>query len=83
VLAASGIRLNEGTATEQKLAELREAYEPFVSALANRMLVSLPPWIPPGDSLDDWQTTAWDDLLPSTRQTLNKVIHQESKTQAP
>jgi voltage-gated potassium channel Kch len=77
MLADSGIRLNKGTATEQKLAELRETYEPFVSALANRMLVSLPPWIPPGDSLDDWQTTAWDDLLPSTRQTLNKVMHPE------
>ena len=77
MLANSGIRLKEGTATEQKLAELRETYEPFVSALANRMLVSLPPWIPPGDSLDDWQTTAWDDLLPSTRQTLNKVMHSE------
>src|SRR5436309_3468632 len=56
MLAASGIRLNEGTASEQKLAELREAYEPFVSALADRILVPLPPWIPPGDSLDDWQT---------------------------
>jgi len=77
MLADSGIRLNKGTATEQKLAELRETYEPFVSALANRMLVSLPPWIPPGDSLDDWQTTAWDDLLPSTRQALNRVMHPE------
>jgi len=48
-----------------------------VSALANRLLLSLPPWIPPGDSLDDWQTTAWDDLLPSTRQTLIKVMHRE------
>ncbi|MFL5690774.1 MAG: two pore domain potassium channel family protein, partial [Ktedonobacteraceae bacterium] len=77
MLAASSIRLNEGTASEQKLAELREAYEPFVSALADRILVPLPPWIPPGDSLDDWQTTAWDDLLPATRQTLNKVMHSE------
>src|SRR5438067_3590295 len=70
VLAASGIRLNPGPATEQKLAELREAYEPFVGGMANRLLVSLPPWIPPEDSLDDWQSTAWDELFPSTRQTL-------------
>jgi Ion channel len=77
MLAASGIRLNPGAATEQKLAEFRKTYEPFVSALANRLLVSLPPWIPPADSLDDWQTTAWDDLLPSTRQTLIKVMHPE------
>jgi hypothetical protein len=77
VLASSGIHLNPGTATERKLAEFRETYEPFVSALADRLLVSLPPWIPPADSLDDWQTTAWDDLLPSTRQTLLKVMHRE------
>src|SRR3989454_350909 len=83
MLAASGIRLNPGSATEQKLAELREAYEPFVSGMANRLLVSLPPWIPPGDSLDDWQSTAWDDLFPTTRQTLIQVMHQDSKTQAP
>jgi len=71
VLAASGIRLHPGAVTEQELAEFRETYEPFVSALAKRLLVSL------ADSLDDWQTTAWDDLLPSTRQTLIKVMHQE------
>jgi Ion channel len=77
VLAASGIHLKEGTATEQNLAELRETYEPFVSALATRIQVSLPPWLPPGDSLDDWQTSAWDEMFPSTRRTLLKVMHRE------
>jgi hypothetical protein len=77
MLAASGIRLKEGTASEQKLAELRETYEPFVSALANRIQVSLPPWIPPGDTLDDWQTTAWDERFPSFRQTLNQVMRRD------
>src|SRR5437764_2826088 len=37
MLAASCIHLKEGTALEQKLAELRETYEPFVSALADRV----------------------------------------------
>jgi hypothetical protein len=77
VLASSGIRLNEETATEQKLAELRETYEPFVSALAHYLLVSLPPWIPQENALDDWQTSAWDDILPSIRQTVVKVMHRE------
>ena len=77
MLAGAGIRLQEGTTTEQRLAELRETYEPFVGALADRMQVSLPPWIPPGDTLDDWQTSAWDDLFPSIRQTLNKVMHPQ------
>jgi hypothetical protein len=77
MLAAAGLRLQEGTASEQKLAELRATYEPFVSGLANRIQVSLPPWIPPGDTLDDWQTSAWDDLFPSIRQTLYKVMHPD------
>src|SRR5215469_15334366 len=75
VLAASGILLNEELATEQKLAELRETYEPFVSSLAQFLLVSLPPWITPESNLDDWQTSAWDDMLPSTRRTLREVIY--------
>jgi hypothetical protein len=77
MLAVSGIRWKEGTALEQKLAELRATYEPFVNALADRMQVSLPPWIPPADALDDWQTSAWDDLFPSFRQTLNQVMHPQ------
>ncbi len=77
MLAQSGILLNGGTATERKLAELRETYEPFVSGLANYLMVSIPPWITPEGNLDDWQTTAWDDLLPSIRQTLIKVMHRE------
>ena len=48
LLAASGIHLKEGAATEQNLADLRETYEPFVSALATRIQVSLPPWLPQG-----------------------------------
>src|SRR6266480_1598045 len=75
MLAASGLHLKEGMATEQKLAEFRETYEPFVSALATRIQVALPPWLPVEDSLDDWQTSAWDDQFPSTRRTLLKVMH--------
>ncbi len=74
-LAAASIRVQESTASEQKLAELRATYEPCVSALAERMQVSLPPWIPPADVLDDWQTSAWDEQFPSIHQTLNKVMH--------
>lgn len=77
VLASSGVHLKDETVTEQKLAELRETYEPFVSALADYLLVSLPPWIPPENSLDDWQTSAWDDRLPAIRQTLSKVMHRK------
>lgn len=74
ILAAAGIGLPENRTCEQKLSELRATYEPFVCALAERVQVSLPPWLPPADTLDDWQTSAWDDQFPAIRQTLKKVM---------
>jgi rhodanese-related sulfurtransferase len=74
-LAAAGIPLKEGTASEKQLAKLRETYEPFVSGLAKRIQVSLPPWLPPEDALDDWQTSAWDEQFPSIHHTLKQVLH--------
>jgi Ion channel len=78
-LSAACICLQEGMASEQKLAELRATYEPFVSALADLIQVFLPPWLPAADTLDDWQTSAWDDQFPSIRQTLNKVMHPNER----
>ena len=75
MLAAAGMPLKERTASEQKLVELRATYEPFVSALADRILVSLPPWIPPKDALDNWQTSAWDDRFPNHPSDAHQVMH--------
>jgi hypothetical protein len=76
-LLASGIPLHESTTSEQKLAELRATYEPFVSGLSRRIQVSLPPWLPPADALDDWQTSAWDERFPALHHALSKVMHLE------
>ena len=77
MLLTASIHLRESKTSEQKLSELRATYEPFVSALAERIQVSLPPWIPPKNTLDDWQTSAWDDRFPSLRDTLKKMMHPE------
>jgi hypothetical protein len=45
-----------------------------VSGLSERILVSLPPWLPLKNALDDWQTS-WDEQFPSIHQTLNEVMH--------
>ena len=75
MLSAAGIRLNDGRTSEQKLSELRATYEPFVIALAERIQVSLPLWLPPKETLDDWQTSDWDDRFPSIRETLKNLIY--------
>jgi hypothetical protein len=69
--------LNEGEATEKRLAHLRGMYEPFVSAMANYLLVSLPAWVVTGEVVDDWQTSAWDHFLESSPRTIDRAIRPE------
>ena len=68
-LAENGITLNDGETTEKRLRELVNMYEPFVAALAHHLVVSLPTWTNGAHSPDDWQTSAWDHFLDTTRST--------------
>jgi hypothetical protein len=66
-LAPAGIQIcglpASGPPPEQRLRELREMYEPYVNGLAQRLLVPLPPWLPPGEPHYNWRTTAWQRSL--------------------
>ncbi|MGE5176637.1 MAG: ion channel [Hyphomicrobiales bacterium] len=59
-LAEIGLPLPARQDAEDRLAELRELYEPYVSALSRYLLQPLPPWEPPAPRRDNWQVTAWD-----------------------
>jgi hypothetical protein len=59
VLAQAGVPLREGPEADRMLTHLRQMYEPFVSALADRLLMPLPPWLPPPGATDVWKVTAW------------------------
>jgi hypothetical protein len=59
VLRAAGVFLRDGPEADQKMEKLRGMYEPYVQALADRLLMPLPPWLPPPDAVDDWQTSVW------------------------
>ena len=52
----SGVLDEDG---KEKLAELREMYEPYLAALSRYLLMPLPSWFPSGRP-DDWQSTAWE-----------------------
>jgi hypothetical protein len=58
-LARHGMKLQDGDEADHKLKELRGMYEPYIYALAHYLNQTLPPWIPPKKSKDNWQTTAW------------------------
>lgn len=58
-LSALGIRLHNEETAEERLAELRKRYEPYIMALAKRLHMPLPGWLPDEEISDDWQTSAW------------------------
>jgi hypothetical protein len=38
---------------------MRELYEPYVNALADKLTLRLPEWIAPESPTDNWRTTEW------------------------
>ncbi len=58
-LRDAGWRMREDEASMARLGELRDMYEPYVNALASRLLMPLPTWLPADGARDNWQRTAW------------------------
>lgn len=58
-LAATGIRLRDEETAEQRLADLRQRYEPYIMALAKYLHMPLPGWLSDDEGPDDWQSSAW------------------------
>jgi len=52
--------LAENGIAKQRLTAIRSTYEPYLEALSEYLLMDLPPWVPPLDKQDNWETTAWD-----------------------
>ena len=60
----AGVELRDMPDVDAKLAELREAYEPFVVALGERFLFAVPPIVPAESSADNWQRSSWMKRTP-------------------
>jgi hypothetical protein len=63
VLSDKGLRLQAGSAAEQRLVQLRALYEPYVTALATSLIIALPPWLDDERKLDNWQVAPWDEAV--------------------
>jgi hypothetical protein len=62
-LGRSPVRLPDTPEFDAKLAELRRLYEPYAQALAQHLLVELPPWIHAERRRDNWHGGPWDRAL--------------------
>jgi Ion channel len=74
-LAEVGLRLRHEEDAEKRLYEMRRLYEPFVNALADHLLLNLPPWVPATKTVDDWQTSAWDHFAEWSPEKLDEITH--------
>jgi len=60
MLREAGLDVQDGTNASAKLTKLRGMYEPFLNALAHRLLMPLPPIVPAdANAADNWQRSAW------------------------
>src|SRR5258706_3581866 len=58
ILKEAGMPMSEGEAADEQLTKMRGLYESYVSTLADRLLMPLPPWIPADGLQDDWLSSA-------------------------
>jgi len=58
-LDEAGIRFRGGEGLDTTLAQVRSMYEPYIRALSEHLLVTLPPWIRTAERPDNWQSSPW------------------------
>jgi hypothetical protein len=64
ILSASFEQPGDPADQFQRLASLRELYEPFLVALGNHFCLLLPRFVPDEAKPDNWQTSAWTKRAP-------------------
>jgi hypothetical protein len=62
-LGDAGMRVKQDETADLKLAKLRSLYEPYSAALAQRLLLSIPPWQRTEVRKDNWQSGPWDRVI--------------------
>jgi hypothetical protein len=58
-LAAANVIMDAGAGADDKLAELRGMYEPFVTRLSEHLLMPLPTWRAGAATHENWRTSPW------------------------
>jgi voltage-gated potassium channel Kch len=72
ILAEAGVQLHRGDEADQRLAELRSMYEPYLRALSEMLMMPLPEWIREGRP-DNWQTSSWGRITGEGRARETKM----------
>jgi len=76
-LTANGLQLRAGEEADRKLLVLRSMYEPYVQALADRLLLRLPEWSSLAKVKDNWRSSPWDKLIPKQDGSVPVAVVEE------
>src|SRR5579859_4267882 len=60
IVSALGLADTPSALAATRLHGIRGAYEPYLDALAEHLLMPLPPWLPEPGATDNWESTSWD-----------------------
>ena len=74
-LAQHGVTFYDGADAAERLSQLRALYEPYAHALARRLVMTLPPWVPSQPRKDNWKSGPWDRVIQA--RALEKPRHVE------
>ena len=77
-LTEKGLRLKGDADAEQRLAQLRALYEPYVQGIARNLFISVPPWIRHDAIRDNWRSGPWDRIIQA--QALGKIAGTQHST---
>jgi len=62
-LEQKGLHPKHDGEADQKLADLRALYEPYVQGIAKNLFIPLPPWIRRDPIKDNWRSGPWDRII--------------------
>ncbi|HTW57128.1 MAG TPA: potassium channel family protein [Terriglobales bacterium] len=62
-LAAAGLRLRSDEYARDKLTKLRSMYEPYVHSTGRNLMMTIPSWMHPESTRDNWQAGPWDRVI--------------------
>jgi hypothetical protein len=81
-LAQAGVAVHADAAANDRLAELRSLYEPYVEALARRFLFEVPGWSPEREKSDNWKTSGWDRVARDGTRSPSPDLHDDGMDEA-
>jgi hypothetical protein len=81
MLTSLGIAIRDEESAELRLASLRGLYEPYVNALSHKFLLSLPVWISTEQTVDDWESSAWDHFSMTLQRPIKRKLEAAASDQ--